>query len=131
MRGVPSVTYVRTYLRTENRDTLPIHIIRLSTNDQLIFLPSAKRGVDKKLPSGCKFSFLLNQTLRIFKFCGFSLIIHVSMPEKTVLKTIQQLIYTNVMNPPTLSVKFSRTDVIPDFYSAGLKYGHINEIWPT
>ena len=39
--------------------------------------------------------------------------------------------YTNFMNPPTLSAKFRRTDVIPDFYSAGLKYGHINEIWPT
>ena len=36
-----------------------------------------------------------------------------------------------LLNPPTLSAKFRRTDVIPDFYSAGLKYAHINEIWPT
>ena len=38
------------------------------------------------------------------------------------------------MNPPKFSAKFRRTDVIPDFYSAGLKYakyGHIKEIWPT
>ena len=36
-------------LRTEKCDTLLYTNIRLSTNDQLIFLPSAKRGVDKKL----------------------------------------------------------------------------------
>ena len=35
------------------------------------------------------------------------------------------------MNLPTLSAKFRRTDVIPDFYSAELKYGHIKEIWPA
>ena len=56
VRGVISVTYdvrtyVRTYVRTEKWDTLLYTNIRLSTNDQLIFLPSAKRGVDKK--SGC------------------------------------------------------------------------------
>ena len=40
------VTYVRTYVL---KSVTPHYIqnIRLSTNDQLIFLPSAKRGVDK------------------------------------------------------------------------------------
>ena len=32
---------------------------------------------------------------------------------------------------PKLLAKFRRTDMISDFYSAGLKYGYIKEIWPT
>ena len=30
-----------------------------------------------------------------------------------------------------VKIKTNARIVIPDFYSAGLKYGHINEIWPT
>ena len=40
--------HVRTYV-TEKCDTPLYTNIRLSTNNQLIFLPSAERGVDKKL----------------------------------------------------------------------------------
>ena len=48
-RAQRHVRCVRTYVRSEKCDTLLYTNIRLSTNDQLIFLPSAKRGVDKKL----------------------------------------------------------------------------------
>ena len=50
---------------------------------------------------------------------------------KIVVKTILQLMYTNIMNHPNFSAKFRQTDMIPNFYFAGLKYGHIKEIWPT
>ena len=62
------VRTLRTYVRLEKCDPLLYTNIRLSTNDQLIFLPSAKRGVDKKLHnSASKGSTELNNHLKMFR----------------------------------------------------------------